>query len=74
VLEAGFTKNGMFAEICKTVVSSAPAAARSAAPADIETEMAEEESSEMTNPVRAKRSAALFRLTYASAPVVVLEI
>jgi hypothetical protein len=52
VLEAGFTKNGMFAEICKTVVSSAPAAARSAAPADIETEMAEEEGSEMASPVR----------------------
>jgi hypothetical protein len=53
VLEAGFTKNGMFAEIGKTVVSSAPAAARSAAPADIETEMAEEEGSEMASPVRA---------------------
>jgi hypothetical protein len=45
------------------------------APADVETEMAEEEGSEMAGPVRlTQRSAALFRLTYASAPVVLLKV
>jgi hypothetical protein len=57
MLETGFIKNGMFAEICKAVVSSAPVAAKSAAPADIETETAQEERSETASPVRAPASA-----------------
>jgi len=41
-------------------------ATRPDTPTDVETEMAEEEGSEMAGPVRlTKRSAALFRLTYA---------
>jgi len=46
-------------------------------PPMVETEMAEEEGSEMAGPVRAspmRSAAALFRLTYASAPVVLLKI